>query len=948
MRSFALRAVATLSLLTVATRGFAADPPRAESAIDSARLERDQEAKDLAKRTHWAYVAPRRPEVPAVAVPSFVATPIDAFVLRKLESEGIAPNPPATKEEELRKVTFDLTGLPPTPAEIDAYRNDDSKDAYSNVVERLLKSPRHAERMAKDWLDVARFGDTHGYHLDNERSIWRYRDWVIDAFAQNMPFDRFTTEQLAGDLLPKPTLDQRIATGFLRCNPTTAEGGLIEEEYLVKYAIDRTETFSTIWLGSTLGCAQCHDHKYDPFTQKEFYQLYAFFNNLAEKGTDENIHNPPPYIKAPTREQEAALADLDGKLTSVRAEEDKDDPLLEAAQTAFEKDWGDRLKAQWKVATPTRLETEGGSTLTAQPDGSILPSGKNPDKDSYIVEFETKERAIHALRVECLKHESCAQNGIGRADNSNFVLTDLKVEAAPLDGSTPFAPIALASAKADFSQPGFPVENAIDGDPTNTGWAIEYKPEARVARFAAKAPFGYEGGTRVRATLVFHSVFARHAMGLFRISTSSEAVPDEVAALFAKSEDARDAQDRTAIRRYFRAATDARYAELDARRKKLEAERAAVEAAIPDTLVAAESSMRRQAYFLNRGQYDRKGDPVEPRTPAILPPLPALADKAGAQPNRLTLAAWVVDPRNPLLARVTMNRLWQRFFGIGLVETVEDFGLRSAPPSHPELLDWLAVEFVESGWDLRHMIRLIVNSSTYRESSHATKDQIERDPKNRLFGRGARFRLDAEEIRDTALFVSGLLVERVGGPSVKPYQPDGIWQAVAYPTSNTSHYTQDKGEALYRRGLYTFWKRTAPPPSLTAFDAPSRERCCVQRSNTNTPLQALALMNDVQYVEASRFLAQRLLKEGGATDDERLAFGYQLTTSLSADAADVAILREVLDAQRIEYRKNGEAAKQLLTVGEKAGDPALDASEEAAWTIVASLLLNLDAAITRG
>lgn len=1037
-------------------------------------------------KEHWAYIAPQRPELPVVSDQNWVRGPIDRFVMRKLDEAGVRPNPEADKATLLRRVTVDLTGLPPTVEELDAFLSDPSEDAYERVVERLLESPRHAERLAKDWLDAARYGDTHGYHLDNERRIWRYRDWVIDAFRSNLPFDRFTIEQLAGDLLPSPTLDQRIATGFLRCNPTTAEGGLIEEEYLVKYAVDRVETVSTVWLGSTFACAQCHDHKYDPIGQNEFYRFFAFFNNIAERGTDENIPNPMPFLKAPTAAQASELTELETRIADLVARQDAPDPAIDDAQARFEAEWSARFQKMWSIVRPVSATAEGGATLSLEVDDSLVPSGPNPDRDAYVIEFDAREDTVRALRIEALRHESCFGQGVGRADNSNFVLTDVIVEARARSGGE-FERIELAGATADFSQPGYPIEDAIDRDPS-TGWAIQFKPEERVASFALLEPIRQEGGARIRLTLRFDSVFPRHAMGRFRIATTSDpagtpiakrawresriytapsfdevfasafapetggdvewreradlkdagrsasfsgdlsavylrreliapeartiefrlgsddgvkvwlngevvhekkelrsllpdsdrvmlrlksgsndllvkvanaygnfsyagsfidttsgGLPPAVATMLARAPAERDDTMRRELMRYFRSAKSDSWKALESERVVLAAKRAELDAAIPTTLVAAEADMRRQAHFLVRGQYDRKGDPVSPGTPAALPPLPS--DRPA---DRLALAEWLVDRKNPLTARVTMNRLWQRFFGGGIVETLEDFGLRGSPPSHPELLDWLAFEFMESGWDTRHMIRQFVHSAAYRQSAVVTAEQLELDPKNRLLGRGARFRLDAEAIRDSALFIAGLLVERVGGPSVKPYQPDGIWQAVAYPTSNTARYKRDAGESLYRRSLYTFWKRTAPPPSLSAFDAPSREHCCVQRPITNTPLQALALMNDVQYVEAARAFAQRMLAHSASSDLERLTFGFRAATSRTPRADELAVLETILAAQRLEYAASRESALALLAHGESSREEGLDVVEHATWTIVANLLLNLDEAITRG
>lgn len=906
---------------------------------------------------HWAYRAPVRPQVPATSALR-VRNAVDSFVGARLERERLAASKEAEATTLLRRVSLDLTGLPPSLAELEAYVADATRDpeaAYERAVDRLLASTQHAEWMAKDWLDAARYGDTHGYHLDNYRSIWRYRDWVIDAFARNLPFDRFTLEQIAGDLLPDATLETRIATGFLRCNPTTAEGGLIEEEYLVKYAVDRAETVATVWLGSTFGCAQCHDHKYDPLRQREFYSFYAFFNNLAERGTDENIENPPPYLAAPTPEQGIALEALDSKLAAVNAELGKPRPELDAKLPALEADWRTRWDSAFEVARPQPTTTTGGAQVATLADGSLEVSGPNPARDDYVLEFETSKSALQTLRLEVLRSENAGKR-IGRAHNGNFVLTNVRLEAAPRGGE--FVAVKLNHAAADFSQSGFSIANVIDGD-ANSGWASDGRTgEDRLAFLVAEQPFGFEGGTRVRVTFEFHSQFAEHAFARFRLALSNDEAhaalsrapaedPSWRATLaLTRPPEARSDADRAAIAQHLRRQADSDFRALDDERLALEARRNDLVRTIPTTLVAAESPTRRPAHFLIRGQYDRKGEEVHPGVPAIFPPLaPTNADRPA---DRLALARWLIDPKNPLTARVTVNRLWQSIFGAGLVETAEDFGLRGTPPSHPELLDWLAVEFVESGYDVRKTLKSFVMSSTYRQSSHVSPELLERDPKNRLLARGTRRRLDAEALRDQALFVSGLLVDRVGGPSVRPYQPDGIWQAVAYPTSNTSRYTQDRGDALYRRSLYTFWKRTAPPPALVALDAPSRESCVVRRSLTNTPLQALALMNDIQFVEAARFFAQRVLLEGGGSLDDRLRFAFLLVTSRAPVPEEIAALAAVFDEQRAHYVADPAAAEALLRVGEKPRDAKLDAADHAAMTIVANLLLNLDETLTKG
>jgi len=740
---------------------------------------------------HWSFVAPRRPDMPEVKHSSAVRNPIDRFILRRLEREGLDPSAEADRATLIRRVTLDLTGLPPTLAEIDNFLADDSPEAYERVVDRLLDSPHYGEHMARYWLDAARYGDTHGLHLDNERSLWPYRDWVIKAFNSNMPFDQFTVEQLAGDLLPNATVDQLVATGFNRCNVTTGEGGTIEEEFRVRYAVDRVETTSAVWLGLTLGCAVCHEHKYDPVTQKEFYQLFAYFNSLTEQPLDRNVLLPPPVVKVATPEQQARLDELRGRIG----------PIEKSIQDAL---------AQVSYTDPR--ESAAGAA----------PGAPQPAPTESLLSWEEAQRA--AQKPELPK----------------------------------------------------PVLEAV-----------------RVER-AQRTP---EQQQRVRDYYLEHVYSGTRA--------TFEPLHKSLAAA------------RTEHEQY--------------------------DASIPSSMIMQDAPERRQAYLLIRGAYDRPGEKVEPGVPAALPPLPA-----DAPPNRLALARWLVDPAHPLTARVTVNRFWQQYFGLGIVKTAEDFGSQGEWPSHPDLLDWLATEFIESGWNVKRLQKLIVMSGTYRQSSHVTPEKLQIDAENTLLARGPRFRMDAEMVRDTALHLSGLLVTKIGGRSVKPYQPAGLWEAISYTSSNTAKFEKDAGDALYRRGLYTFWKRTSPPPSLMTFDAPSREACTVRRSRTNTPLQALVLMNDEQYVEAARHFARRIVKEGGASPEERIVYGFRLATARSPRADEIQVLRQILDQQSEEFARDAEAAEKLLGVGDSPRDPSFDARELAAWTMIANLLLNLDETVTKG
>jgi len=1054
-------------------------------------------------REHWSFLPPARPALPP---PSAGArNEVDRFVLARLRAEGLEPEPEADRETLLRRVTLDLTGLPPAPAEIDAFVADRDPDAWEKVVRRLLASPRYGEQMARHWLDLARYGDTHGYHLDNERALWRWREWVIDAFNRNLPFDRFTIEQLAGDLLPEPDDAARIATGFLRCNPTTGEGGLIEEEYLVKYAVDRVNTAATVWLGLSVGCAQCHDHKFDPISQRDFYGMFAFFHSIAESGSDDNALAPAPAIQAPDPEQADALAALRARIAEEEARLDAPLPSVDAAQEEWERAWTARLAGRWQVLDPARATSSGGTTFTELEDGSLLAGGENPASDVDEIEFDDAPAVITALRLETLADPSLPLGGPGRYPNGNFVLTGFEAELAAADGG--IRPIAFASAHEDHAQDDFPASNAIDGNAA-TGWAILPRLSSHQALFVAREAIERRADERLRVRLRFESVFAQHGAGRVRLSASGDpeltpctlspwrvlgpfhaedgnaahatpfgpeqaiaggvdfgaswpdgrggglawverpdladgatasfagenaavylartiesrgertvnlalgsddglavwlngvrlldrnversvaprqellaaglrdggnllvvkvvnhrgafafhfekageepgGLPLRIAALLAGAPEAaggapRGDEARRALRDHFRRRHAPEWSAIQERVAALRAEQARLDASIPRTMVAMELAQPRPTRVLMRGQYDRPGEPVEAAIPPALGRLPEEAPR-----NRLGFARWLVARDQPLTARVAVNRLWLRLFGSGIVGTAQDFGAQGEWPSHPELLDWLAVEFMESGWDVKRLCELLVTSAAYRRSSAVTPALLARDRENRLLARAARFRLDAEEIRDVALCASGLLVERIGGRSVKPYQPGDLWKVVGYPTSSTASFVQDHGEALWRRSLYTFWKRTSPPANLTAFDAPSRESCTVERPRTNTPLQALVLMNDVQFVEAARVLAQRLLREAGPRAEERVTLAFRLLVGRRPTARELAICAAAAARELERFRADAGAARALLGQGEAPVDAALDPAELAAWTTLSSTLLNLDETISRG
>nr|WP_240893931.1 PSD1 and planctomycete cytochrome C domain-containing protein [Limisphaera ngatamarikiensis] len=937
-------------------------PPDSGHVLTPEQIERVRRwiAEGAPYEKHWSFEPPQRPPLPEVRRTDWPRNAVDRFILARLEREGLAPSPEADRVTLIRRVTLDLTGLPPTPEEVEAFLKDNRPDAYERLVDRLLDSPRYGEHMAHYWLDAARYGDTHGLHLDNERSMWAYRDWVVSAFNRNLPFDRFTVEQLAGDLLPNPTRDQLIASGFNRCNVTTSEGGAIEEEFRVRYAVDRVETVGTVWMGLTLGCAACHDHKIDPITQKEFYQLFAIFNNLAENAMDGNALLPPPSLSLPTPEQERELAALERRLQE-----------LESALTARVAQVAYRDPAEQEDrARPQPVEVSWVDD-DFPPGAEPRRNEGNPAHRWVMVEEGPVQKGRRSLErsgqgVHQTFFSSCDQPLVVGTDDVLFAHVFLDPEAPPTAVMLQYHVDGQWSRRANWGDP-----DAIPYGRPGTPEKLQMGPLPPVGRWVrlevSTAALGLAPGTRITGmafTLFGGRAWWDHA-GLVtvrdpgrdpeqsltawwdreRSRARESGLPESLRRLLDRSWTELTPGERDDVRfHYLRHVYtgDAELVELRTQREKVRAQKADLERQIPGTLISRELEQPRPAHVLIRGQYDKPGEPVGPGVPAILPPLPP-----AERTNRLTFALWLVSPEHPLTARVTVNRFWQQLFGIGLVRTSEDFGLRGEWPSHPELLDWLAVEFRESGWDVKRLMRLLVTSATYRQSSRVTPELLERDPENRLLARGPRHRLDAEVVRDSVLFVSGLLNLEMGGRGVRPYQPPGIWEAVGYTTSNTARYEQDHGPALYRRSLYTFWKRTAPPPFMVLFDAPSREQCTVRRERTTTPLQALALMNDVQVVEASRHLGARMWREGGTDDRARLRRGFRLVTGRAPEPEEELVLLENLKRQRARYQNDLESARALLAVGESPAPEDIPPGELAAYTLVANLLLNLDEFLTK-
>ena len=935
---------------------------------------------------HWSFVTPKRPKLPPLSDLSWIKNPIDRFVLARLLKEGLEPSGSADKRTLLRRVSFDLTGLPPTPDEIHDFLKDDSPEAYERVVDRLLKSPRYAERMTIRWLDAARYADTNGYQTDGPRDMWRWRDWVLEAFHKNMPFDQFTIEQLAGDLLPNATLDQKIATGFNRNHRGNAEGGIVPEEFQVEYVVDRVDTTFTVWQGLTMGCARCHSHKFDPLTQKEYYQIFASFNNIPENGRALKEGNSPPYVKAPTDQQSAELSQLaknyDAAMDEFFASSSKLQKQFTKWRNGNWKKQQDRIPDDWQIdrqlhfhapldsleATlvdstapehkPVKVAANGSVEFAEGRHGkSIQLSGQGfvelaeGGKFGYFDRFSL---SAHVFMPE-LKAGTVVSKMLltDRGAGYNLHITDdgkvqLNLVKRWLDDSLRVETKAAIPA-------GRWVHLLATYDGTRTSAAIQlYVDGVRTAHkanldginqsFASDEPLRIGAGNSNFHGLIDDVRIYDRVIESAEISSIAEtrSLKDLLAQPVGESSTL--AHDKLT---YFFGRVSGPKSLVSIVRNADRTRRALSEfrRTVPTVMVMREMKTPRETHVLTRGQYDRPGERVTFGTPAALPPL---ADNAPA--NRLGLAKWLVSRENPLTARVTVNRFWRDIFGTGIVKTTEDFGVQGERPSHPELLDWLAVEFMESGWDVKRLIKTIVMSSTYRQASGRQtpgrqKDEGKRlnnDPDNRLLSRGPRGRLSAEMIRDQALLASGLLTEQRGGPSVRPYQPEGLLKEIASDTT----YEQDHGPNLYRRSLYTWWKRTVPPPMMTNFDASGRETCEVRQSRTNTPLQALNLLNDVTFVEAARVLAQDALATPG-TDQQRLDQIFERLLSRLPSDRERTILLAGLSHHRERFSKDRSAAEVLIQTGEWPVADKLPSAELAAWTTICSTIMNLDEAVTK-
>ncbi|MBB76341.1 MAG: hypothetical protein CMJ75_17690 [Planctomycetaceae bacterium] len=876
-----------------------------------------------AEEPHWAYQPVRVSPVGPLRQVGWPRSAIDQYVLERLEAVRRRPAEEAPRAVLLRRVTLDLTGLPPSPIEVETFAEDTSPDAYERVLDRLFRSPAYAERMASWWLDMARYADTHGYEGDGARQIWLYRDWVINAFLQGMPFDRFSIDQLAGDLLPRPTESQRVATGFHRNSPFCYEGGTDLEQFRVEAVVDRVNTTMTVWMGTTLGCAQCHDHKYDPFSQREYFQLYAFFNNSTEaRGASYSAVSPLKQRGATgLRSRIALLEERVGRHDVAEFQR-----VWEAAQQG----------RGWRVWDVLAAKSSGGSSIVRLPDHSLLVGGDNPVHDDYEIEYHWPGGRFSALGLEVLHHESLPQGGPGRYPrNGNFGLSAVEIAVAGPQPNAPWRNQELAAARASYAEPQDQIENALDGQPAC--WCTNQK-EAQ-GWFVLANPRDWSAGHRIRIRLRHASKWERHGIGRFRLwsagafaeDTFSKGFPPlDVLAILAKEEHSRTPEENQQVHGYLRGHDPA------LARLRAEIERVKEELTPSETLVMKEREEPRTTHLLLAGSHLSPGEAVSLGVPD------AWHEWDSSWPrNRLGLAQWLMSDRNPLVGRVTSNRVWSMFFGRGIVRTSEDFGVQGAPPTHPRLLDYLANYFVGSRWNLQALQRQIVMSATYRQSSDLPLAARGGDTSDRWYGRGPAFRLPAESIRDVALAVGGLLDRRVGGPGVYPYQPQGVYEQIHSYT--TSWKTSERGQQ-FRRGVYTWWKRTAPYPSMIAFDAPRRSVCVERRPRTNTPLQALVTLNDPVFVQAARALARRMQLADDGSCTTGLRVGFRLCVARTPTEAESAELRLLYDRMAKTYRTQPAAAVALADGHGIAGQqtPGEAAAEFAAWVTVANVLLNLD------
>jgi hypothetical protein len=870
-------------------------------------------------QSHWSFITPERPRLPTIADASCAKNSIDHFVLAKLEREGLKPSAEANSSTLIRRISLDLTGLPPTIEELDAFQQasqQDTEAALTSLIDRLLASPRYGEHMAVSWLDAARYADTNGYFTDNDRTMWPWRDWVINAFNKNMPFDQFTIEQLAGDLLPDSTIDQKIATGFNRNHMVNNETGIIEEEFRVEYVVDRADTTATVWMGLTIGCARCHDHKYDPISQKDFYRFFAFFNNVPERGLSGSGGNSAPFLKVPTQGFQTRLDQIRHEVAAAEREFGVVRKELDAA----------KFNGDGCISKTDSVNLD-------RDDAFSLGAWVRPESAGCVVSKMDDAGDMRGFDITLRKNKAIVnlvhgwnRNAIRVSTRSTLPTRQWQHLMMTYDGSGKAAGVTIY----------------VDGQPQ----AVEVVYDSLTDTIRNSQPLRI-GRRQASASLKGMVDDVRIYDRRLAAEEVSQLVSSQlIFGVLSKPLKQRSEPLQRKLRAWFIATVaDRQVADVTRKLERLRSEANALAKTISTTMVMQDSEKSRPAFVLVRGEYDQRGDKV---TAGFLI-FPSGADPSGREsssdPNRLTLARWLVDPAHPLTARVTVNRLWQQLFGTGIVKTVDDFGTQGDWPSHPQVLDWLALELVENDWDIQHILRLIVTSATYRQSSNTSPESYASDSENRLLARGPRFRMRAEMLRDNALAISRLLVEKIGGPSVKPYQPPGLWKAVTY--DGDSEYVPDKGDSLYRRSLYTFWKRQSPPPNMLVFDAPTRETCTAQRSQTNTPLQALALMNDLTFVEASRKLAEQMLSLPNTDDTARVELAFRAATARRPTSDEVMILLGVFDAQKTEYSKMPKDAEQLLSVGDSKRNESLESAVLAAWTTVASMILTLDETITK-
>ncbi|MCH9654121.1 MAG: PSD1 and planctomycete cytochrome C domain-containing protein [Planctomycetes bacterium] len=890
---------------------------------------------------HWAFLPIRQPELPKVKQQKWIRNPVDVFILNHLEQNQLKPSAEADRNTLIRRLSLDLTGLPPSVDEVQKFLTDKRPDAYEQLVDRLMASPHYGERWARHWLDVARYADSNGFTIDGPRSIWKYRDWVIQAINQNMPFDQFVKEQLAGDLLPKPTTDQLIATGFHRNTLINQEGGTNPEQFRVEAVVDRVNTTGAAFLGLTVGCAQCHKHKYDPLTQRDFYQLYAIFNSTAD------INSAPPTLSLPTAAQETKLTGFKKELTELKKQLAERQKMLEPQFKAWKETIQKRLKKsekQWSILQTQQAKSVNGATITIQKDHSLLVGGKIPNNDTYIVETANIPSGTTGLRLEVLTHASLPKMGPGWAGNGNFVLDEVTVEVAEQAKAdwSKFKPVNLAEATADHSQQKFPASNLVDGD-LKTGWAINVKTgEMNVNRRAIiklKTPLKSDSPLKLRVTLK-QTRDSKYNVGRFRLSATTVNpsvlnVDPAIYAILKQPEEKWDAKQKTTVELAFHK-SDVQWSDQNQQLTKHNAELNKLNKKIVTTMVMKELPKPRETFILLRGNFLAPGARVSPGVPDVLPPMPSTVKS----PTRLDFANWLTSKQQPLTARVTVNRYWQRFFGKGIVETENDFGTQGTAPSNPELLDWLAAEFMNLNWDVKKLHRLIVTSAAYRQSSDFNPTYQEQDPRNLLLSRQNRYRIEAESIRDLFLASSGLLTRKIGGPSVYPPQPEGIYVL----TQNKKSWPEEQGENRFRRGMYTYFWRSRPYPMLPTFDAPNSNTTCTRRVRSNTPLQALTLANDQSLFELIQGLAVRILQEGPDYDEGRLRHAFQICLSRTPTDHELGVLTSHLAEQRAHFKKSPKEAEQFASqqLPEK-----VTATEAASWTAVARVLMNLDEFITR-